>query len=81
MSRADTFHCVERIIPLPDAHAFVLGTMESSVIRTSPKLGHFSPKSRDELLGASSKNAKLALVGGAASTVVGLALTVTNALL
>ena len=66
MSKANRFRCVERVLPLPPS-AYVLGKLEEGVITRAGMLGMIlSPKNRDELLGASAKNAKMAFIGGAA---------------
>ncbi|HJL02983.1 MAG TPA: GIDE domain-containing protein [Polyangiaceae bacterium LLY-WYZ-15_(1-7)] len=72
MSKADRFECVERIVPVPE-RAFALGKIdEAGRVGPSGVLGvMFSAKSREELLGASAKNAKLAFLGGAAAAAVG----------
>jgi len=80
MSKANNFRCVEMIVPLPE-QAFVLGKLQQGVITGAGMVGlMLSPKSRDELLGASAKNAKMAFIGGAAAAGVGLVVGVVSAL-
>jgi len=81
MSKANEFKCTERILPVPQ-QAFALGKLEQGVLTGTGMLGiMLTGKSRDELLGSSSKNAKLAFIGGAAASGVGLVVGVVSALI
>lgn len=72
MSKANTFQCVERIVPVPPT-AFALGKLEHGVVTSPGMFGiMLSAKSRDELLGSTAKNTKMAFIGGAAAAGVGL---------
>ncbi|MFK7984943.1 MAG: GIDE domain-containing protein [Sandaracinaceae bacterium] len=78
MSKANKFHCVERIMPVPPS-AFVLGKLQEGVIGRAGMFGMIlSPKTRDDLLGSSAKNAKLAFIGGAAAGGLGAVLAVVS---
>lgn len=80
MSKADKFRCVEMIVPLPEK-AFALGKLKDGVVTGAGMLGlMLSQKSRDELLGSSAKNAKMAFIGGAAAAGVGLVVGVVSTL-
>jgi hypothetical protein len=80
MSKANKFQCTERIVPVPQ-QAFALGKLDNGVI-TRPGLTGLllSSKTRDEMLGASAKNSKMAFIGGAAAAGVGLVVGVISAL-
>ncbi len=81
MSKANKFRCEERIVPLPPK-AFVLGKLENGVITRAGMFGMIlSEKGREELLGSSAKNAKMAFIGGAAAAGVGLILGVVSAVM
>lgn len=79
MSKANKFRCIEKIVPVSE-RLFALGKLEHGVI-TSPGFLSLmlSPKTRDELLGSSTKSAKLAFIGGAAAAGVGLVVGVVSA--
>ena len=78
MSKANTFQCTEKIVPMTP-RAFALGKMEQGVLTGAGMFGLLlSAKSRDELLGSSAKNAKLAFIGGAAASGVGLVVGVVS---
>lgn len=79
MSKANKFRCIEKVLPVPP-RLFALGKLEQNVI-ASPSWTSLvlSPKSRDELLGSSAKSAKMAFIGGAAATGVGLLVGVISA--
>ena len=80
MSKANKFQCTERIVPLPQ-QAFALGKLQEGVITSTGMLGlMLSAKSREDLLGSSAKNAKMAFIGGAAASGVGLVVGVISAL-
>lgn len=82
LSKANTFKCTERIVPVPES-AFALGKLEQGVVTGAGLMFGLmlSPKSRDELMGSSAKNAKLAFIGGAAASGVGLVVGVISTLM
>ena len=81
MSKANKFKCTERIVPMP-SQAFALGKMEQGVITGAGMLGlMLSPKTRDELMGSSAKNAKMAFIGGAAAAGLGMVVGAISAIL
>lgn len=81
MSKANVFQCTERIVPVPP-QAFALGKMEGGALRSAGMFGlMLSAKSRDELLGSSAKHSKMAFIGGAAASGVGLIVGVISALM
>ncbi len=81
MSKANKFHCVERIVPVPQ-QAFALGKLQDGVVTGAGILGlMLSSKTREDLMGSSAKNAKMAFIGGAAASGVGLVAGVASILI
>lgn len=81
LSKADKFECTEMILPL-FAQAFVLGKAEQGVITRAGMFGMIvSPKTRDDLLGSSAKNAKMAFIAGAAAGGIGVVMGVVSAVI
>jgi len=81
MSKANKFHCTERIVPVPQ-QAFALGKLQEGVVTGAGMLGlMLSPKTREDLMGSSAKNSKMAFIGGAAASGVGLVTGVVSALI
>ena len=79
LSKASSFQCVERIVPVPEK-AFALGPLENGAISSNGMLGlMLSARSRAELLGSTAKNSKMAFIGGAAAAGVGLLVGVVSA--
>lgn len=79
LSKASSFQCVERIVPVPEK-AFALGPLENGAITSNGMLGlMLSARSRAELLGSTAKNSKMAFIGGAAAAGVGLLVGVVSA--
>lgn len=81
MSKANKFHCTERIMPLPPT-AFALGKIESGVLTSPGMFGlMLSNKSRDELLGSTAKNSKMAFIGGGAAAGIGMVVGIISSFL
>ncbi len=81
LSKADVFHCVERIVPMPQ-QAFALGKIEQGVVTGAGMFGlMLSSKTREELMGSSAKNAKLAFIAGGAATGLGVVFGAISAVL
>ena len=81
MSKANRFVCTERVVPMAQ-QAFALGKLQEGVITGAGMFGlMLSSRSRDDLVGSSAKNAKMAFIGGAAASGVGLVVGVVSALM
>lgn len=81
MSKANKFTCVERTVAIPEK-AFVLGKSAEGVITSPGMFGiMLTSKSREELLGASAKNSKMAIMAGAAAGGVGALLAIVSAIM
>jgi hypothetical protein len=81
MSKANKFQCIERIVPLPQ-QAFALGKLEQGVLTSAGMFGMMlSTRTRDELLGSTAKNTKLAFIGGGAAAGLGTLMGVVSAFL
>lgn len=80
-SKANKFTCTEKILPVPE-NLFALGKHAQGVI-TAPGFRSLmlSGQTREQLMGSSAKNAKMAFIGGAAAAGVGLVVGVVSALI
>ncbi|NOY89969.1 MAG: hypothetical protein GXP55_02080 [Deltaproteobacteria bacterium] len=80
MSKANTFRCVEKILPLSET-LFACGKSEGDAI-VAPGLKSLilSAKSYEELLGDTAAGAKKALVGGGVAIAVGVILGIVSSL-
>jgi len=78
MSKANKFHCVEKILPVSEKIYACGKTEGDAIIAPGFKSLILSPKSYEELLGDTAAGAKKALMGGGAAIAVGVILGIIS---